>query len=85
MPNKILLVWDENPDQIRFFILEEGTELAEWALASAGLYINGDDIEDGHPIHKLSEAIGDKKIESFDGKTVIEGPFSKVVSCGFYL
>ena len=79
MPGKILLVWEEIPESVSLYVLDEGTKIAELALASAGFYINSDDTE-GHPIEELNEALVGR--EKLPADEVAVGPFSKVVVCG---
>lgn len=81
---KVLLVWEVVPEQTKLFVFEEGTELCDLALRSAGKYINQDDVEDGDPIDLLNDALESLSPDG-DGNTVLEGPFSKVVVCGFIM
>jgi hypothetical protein len=83
----ILLVWDESPEQIRLFAFDEGSEAAQWALASAGKYINCDDVADGDPIDKLNlwlDGRSDAPVPT-PLSNPATGPFSQVVLCGFMM
>jgi hypothetical protein len=81
MAENILLVWENIPESVNCYILEEGSDIANLAIKSAGKYINGDDVKEGDPIEKLNDALSD--IKSLETKESLIGPFSKVVICGF--
>lgn len=42
----MLLIWDENPENIKTYLLPVESKAASWARKSSGLYINGDDGKD---------------------------------------
>lgn len=77
----ILLVWQNIPDRTDCYWLRDGGEAAELALKSAGKFINGDDLADDHPIFQLNEMF--RSIPAITIDHVLEGPFTKVVVCGF--
>lgn len=78
---KMLLIWQMIPDETQAFELDEDSEIAKLAVMSAGKYINGDELDEDDPIHNLSDLLDEMKSE--DVKKVLEGPYSKVVVCGF--
>lgn len=83
MSGKMLLVWEEIPEDIRLYALDEGSELALLAEKSAGKYINSDDLEDGDPIFTLNERLAEaEQVGGRDG-VITQGPFTRVVVCGF--
>jgi len=79
----VLLVWEEVPESTKLYVFEETSDMAKWALASVGKYINQDDLEDDHPLHQLSENLG--QFDELPHDKVAVGPFSKVVVCGFVM
>jgi hypothetical protein len=76
---KVLLVWEEVPENTKFYVLEG--EIADLALKCAGQYVNT--VEETDEIEQLSEAIGGHP--SFGIDEPIEGPFDKVVVAGFIM
>lgn len=86
---KMLLIWDESPEKHTFYELERDSQQAKWARGSMNCYINGDDLDDDHPIHQLCEWLNtpeakDSEINTEDNKS-IRGKFSEIVICGFFL
>jgi hypothetical protein len=83
----LLLVWEEVPDSIKLFILGADSKVGKLALASAGKYINSDDLDDDHPIFELSEVLSQlvKEGSYLTPEKPINGPFDTVVVCGFIL
>lgn len=79
----LLLVWEMVPEATTLYVIPEGSDMAEMAVASAGKYINGDDLPDDHAIFKLSERLEDYPHLPDGG--MAEGPFSKVIVCGFFM
>jgi len=90
----VLLVWDENPDRILTFYIQDAPE---WMLECHGKYINGDDLPEDHPIFRINDAVGDPQYaqdpeyagkwrgcEIKDAQISKEGPFH-VVICGFFM
>lgn len=82
---KILLLWNESPDLITAFILDEDSKEAKLAVASAGMYINSDDLDEDHEIFQLNEWVGENKDKGHGEDGPIEGPFERVIICGFVL
>ena len=80
MEEKVLLIWNSVPEKTEGYILTG--EVADIALQCAGIYFNMSDTE-GHPIEKLSEMLLD--IIPLCTSEVLEGPFSKVVVCGWIM
>ena len=83
--NKLLLIWEMVPDEVKMFSIEEGTQLANLAEQSAGLYINGDEIEETHAIFELNELLEHMEIAGERKTGVVTGPFTRVIICGFLL
>lgn len=79
---KFLIVWNENPEEIKFYLLDPKSEQAEWARQSNGKMINGDDIGPGDPLDKLNEWLGATQTPV---PTPIKGRISEVVTCGFFM
>jgi hypothetical protein len=77
---KVLLVWEEVPENTKFYVLEG--ETAELALQCAGIFINSNNPE-GSPIEQLSELLPTMKHHDIDSP--IDGPFEKVVVAGFVM
>ena len=79
----VLLVWESIPDSIDFYAIPEDNEIVAAMEASAGLYINSDDLDENHPIFELSEWLATDAGKSCKLKGPShEGPFSKVISTG---
>lgn len=76
---KVLLVWEEVPENTKFYVLEG--ETAELALQCAGQFVNSNNESD--EIDQLSTVIDG--LPSFSIDTPIEGPFDKVVVAGFLM
>ncbi len=83
MKTDILLVWNEVPEIVKFFVLDEKSDIGKIAIKSAGKYINGCDVDDNDPIHQLYEMLVNYKGISSDQVAI--GPFQKVVVCGFIM
>lgn len=75
----ILLIW-HNGDNIRLYVCKENSPMAKLAEASAGKYINSDDLPDDHPIFKLNDILECDEDYCTD---VRAGPFSQAILCGF--
>ncbi len=90
MSEKVLLIWEEVPDYLKMYEFEEGTELAELAIASAGKYINGDDLPEDHAIYRLNDLLQGliptwgRNVDD-ETKGILHGPYKLVVFCGFYM
>lgn len=85
---QILLIWEEVPEKIWWVALDEDSEIGKLALQCSGKYINAGEYADTDPIMKLNELINaDYNYLSLQqcGDSVITGPFSKVVVCGFVM
>jgi hypothetical protein len=86
---KLLLIWQNVPEETKLHVIERGTPQAKLARASNEYYINGDDLEDDHPIYALSEWLRsdegrESEIEMQKGES-LRGRFSEIVVCGFFL
>lgn len=55
---QVLLVWELSPESVQFYLFDVGTHEAMLARESSGLMINGDILEDEHPIFELNERLG---------------------------
>lgn len=83
---QLLLIWCNIPDEMKAFAIPHTSELASIAIASAGKYINGDELEEDHPIFHLNNRLeGDHGLEEIPITEPILGNFSTVVICGFIL
>lgn len=77
---KMLLVWEEVPEKTSLYEIEMGTEQAEWAMASAGCYINGGD--ETEELNKLSMWLATQTpLPGSSSKEVYHG----VNVCGFIM
>lgn len=83
MTGKLLLIWEEIPENTKLYAFDEGSELAKLAEGSAGKFINCDDLEEDDPIHALSEKLADAEEIGGRSGNIVQGPFSRVVICGF--
>ena len=54
---KVLLVWELNPESVQFYLFDVGSHEAMLARESSGLMINGDILGDEHPIWELEELL----------------------------
>lgn len=79
--NKVLLIWDGGDCAPVYYVFDHGTEMADLAIASAGHYINGDDLPDDHAIYTLNEKLTEHESSWCDKP--IKGDFVTVVVCGF--
>ena len=79
---KLLLIWES--DLTHVYELDATSEAAELARQSAGLFINGDDIEEGHAIEHLNVWIGENSPTDIGVSAVLKGPYDEVVVCGFF-
>ena len=79
----VLLAWENVPESIEFFRLPEDHAMVETAKASAGKYINSDDLEEDDPIFALSEFLASDEGKGMKLKGAVhDGPFATVISCG---
>lgn len=85
--SKILLIWENIPESTDAYILDASSKLADLAIASAGKFINADDLPEEHPIFALNDAIytGKLQLERASIENPLEGPFDSVIVCGFYM
>jgi hypothetical protein len=83
MTSEVLLVWELIPEETHLYTFDEGSEMAELAVAAAGKYINHNDEEDD-AVNQLNVKLEDHKDCKIDG-LLAEGTFSKVSICGFAL
>lgn len=90
---KTLVIYEQIPDDCYHFVFDDkkDKDIIALAVASAGCYINADDLDENHPIftlNKMLDAIAAKQGEKVSARSVkkpIKGPFSKVIVCGFCL
>jgi hypothetical protein len=80
---KVLLIWEMVPDDTNMYAFDEGSEMAELAIKSAGQFINNN-AEDDDPVNELNEKLPEYKHLKINGHHCI-GPFSEVVICGFVM
>lgn len=87
--NRTLIVWAMLPEENKFYIVDSNSEIATLAQRSAGKYINSadPDLNDGsHAIYRLSDLLSEVE-PSGDGDliAIFNGPFDRVIVCGFYV
>lgn len=86
---RLLLIWENVPEDTQVYSLDRKSEQAEWARNSNKMFINGDDLEEDHPIFDLSnwlvtEEAKEYKVEMQE-QQALRGKFSEVVLCGCLL
>jgi hypothetical protein len=77
----LLLIWDNCEGMPQYYTFPDDSEMAKLAVASAGKYINGDDLPEDHAIYALND-----KLVHFAGNDCFKpiiGPFTQVVVCGY--
>lgn len=94
MGKMMLLIWEQYPETTDLYVIDGNInpEAYDWALNSAGKYINNND-DPADDIHKLNDWVmkydDDGKIihaqPKLDGTLPIQGPFDEVVICGWFL
>lgn len=80
---QVLLVWEENPESVQFYLFDVGSHEAILAKVSNNLMINGDDIDDEHPIFELQELLpefGSVRVEDLRDLNIVS-----VYKAGFFL
>ena len=83
---KLLLIWGENPEAIVTFLLPINSEQATWARKSSNLYINSDDIDEGHPILKLCDwLVTEEGLKHKVKPPMKQCNVTQVVLCGFMM
>jgi hypothetical protein len=80
---KLLLIWEEIPENVKAYVLDVDSPEAELARLSAGGYINVTDFDADSPIVLLKADLA--KIEGVEPEKVLVGPFAEVVVCGIVL
>lgn len=80
---KLLLIWQEIPDNTKVYVFKTDTHAAQLARQCAGIYINGSWLKANHPIHELYELL--EHNTALNPDEIITGNFSEVVICGFIL
>lgn len=79
---KLLLIWEEFPEGSYLYTFNKDSYLANLARNSNGLYINSDELEDGHAIFELNELL----VRQARTATPIQDfCITEVVKCGFTL
>jgi len=82
---QLLLVWNENPESVKFFLINPILIQAEWARASNNLMINSDDLSEEHPIYKLNTWLGTDAGKATQVVPPIHKLIGEVVISGLYL
>lgn len=87
---KTLVVWESVPEECLYYVLDEDTDkdLVDLAVKAAGCYINADDLPEDHPVYKLSDELDVRFPDPPSARSLkapIQGFFSKVIICGFFL
>ena len=54
----IMLVWEEIPDNVKVYMIPSDHPMANTVIASNGVYINGDAVDDGDPVDLLNKWLG---------------------------
>lgn len=80
----VQVIWELRGDSLLIFMLdcEQHKEQIEWAKASHNIFINGDDISDDHPIHKLQDWLFSP--EGQISKIFYSGHKDAVVDCSIW-
>lgn len=78
----ILLVWDENPEIIKFYVGEVGSTFHRLCIESNGKYINGSELDDSDSIFALDKLLQDMTPEVLP---ILKHTFTEVYQCGFIL
>lgn len=84
MKPSTLLVMNENPENLRFYLLASGSRQAAWAVASDNLMLGEDEVEPDHDIHKLMDWLATDEGKACEAGTPIKGNIDCVVSCGYF-
>lgn len=79
----LLLIWEEIPENVKAYVFDAASPMAELARRSAGDYINVTDFDADSPILLLKAALD--SIEGVEPEKVLVGPFAEVVVCGIVL
>lgn len=78
---KLLLIWEEFPEETSLYLFNTEIEIAELARQSNNLYIGGDILSEDHPIFTLNERLVNEEALN----TPIHDNVVEVVKCGAYL
>jgi hypothetical protein len=79
---KILIVWENIPDDTFLYVVDADSDVGRLALKCPGKFINVDEGDEKN-INALYEILNEMGHTNIDA--VLDGPFSKVVVCGFIL
>ena len=80
----VVLVWDENPDAVKFYQVPSHKKICSKMRAAQGQMINGDVLADDAPVFAVNEWVkqhGKKYL--VDG--VATGSIVAVIHCGFFM
>lgn len=87
----VLLIWEEHPEKLFFYLFKKGSEMALLAEAADGYFINGDNIPDDHPVFTLNEKLGEVYednvhiIPDIPKEKIANIELSNLYHCGFLL
>lgn len=81
----LLLIFEEHPESITFYVLPTNHPQAENIRQSDSLLINSDDIPKIHPIWALHEWLATEEAGQFVIDTPYTGTITEVYQCGFVL
>jgi len=86
---KTLLVFDENPEKISFFVIDSASPIAQQARLVAGKYMNSDELtkkEEKAPTAVSEWMVSTEgKAARLDNKKVMEVRVQEVIHFGFAL
>jgi hypothetical protein len=81
----LLLVFEEHPETLTFYVLPTDHPQAENIRQSDSLLINSDDIPKAHPIWALNEWLATEEASQFIVDTPYKGTITEVYQCGIVL
>jgi len=79
----VMLIWKLCPGELKLFLLQEDSELAELAKLSDECYINYDELSDDHPIFLLNEKL--EEVNPFEGTSTKDQHITAIYRCGWHL
>lgn len=85
--SKTLVVWEDVPEECSYYYIlddEEHADIINLAVQAAGSYDEGEDLPEDHAIFLLADELVDKFPDAPSVRP-IEGTFSRVITCRFFL
>lgn len=80
----MVLVWEENPEAVRFYQVPASLEICATMRAAHGQMINRDDLSDDAPVFAVNDWVG-KHGKKYLVEGVVTGSIIAVTHCGFFL